>query len=60
MIEDITIKSSFYFHNEKLAKKCTETQSEKRLFIKLNMQLRLILESKQEYRKAFYWEFIKK
>ncbi|WP_291875340.1 hypothetical protein [Chryseobacterium sp.] len=60
IIENITIKSSFLFNNEKLTTKCVETQLEKKMFIQLNMELRLILESKPQYRKAFYWEFIKK
>lgn len=60
VIEDITIKSGFYFDHEELTSKCITTQLEKERFIKLSMELRLILESKPEYRKAFYWEFIKK
>ncbi|MDV7697045.1 hypothetical protein N6B72_08935 [Chryseobacterium soli] len=60
VIEKITVKSNFYFENEKLPPKCIQTQLQKEQFIKLSMKLRLILESKAEYRNTFYWEFIKR
>lgn len=58
--KNVTLISNFYFENEKLPPKCIETNQQREQFIKLSMGLRLLLESKPEYKKAFYWEFIKK
>lgn len=58
--KNVTLRSNFYFENEKYPLKCIKTEIQKEQFIKLSMGLRLLLESKPEYRKAFYWEFIKR
>lgn len=58
--ENITLISNFYFENEKYPPKCVETERQKEQFIKLHMSLISLLQSKSEYRKKFYWEFIKK
>lgn len=58
--EKVMLTSNFYFENEKYPPKCIENEIQKEQFIKLNIALRLFLESKPEYKKAFYWEFIKK
>lgn len=58
--KNVTLRSNFFFENEKYPPKCIETERQKEQFIKLSIGLRLLLESKPEYRKAFYWEFIKR
>nr|WP_315034540.1 hypothetical protein [uncultured Chryseobacterium sp.] len=58
--EKVALRSNFYFENEKYPPKCIETEIQKEQFIKLSIGLRLLLESKPEYKKAFYWEFIKR
>ncbi|MCJ8154294.1 hypothetical protein MKJ01_11040 [Chryseobacterium sp. SSA4.19] len=58
--KNVAVKSYFYFEKEKYPPRCIENDRQKAQFIELNMTLRQILESKSEYRKVFYWEFINK
>ena len=58
--KNVAVKSYFYFEKEKYPPKCIEDERQKIQFIDLNMTFRQILESKSEYRKVFYWEFISK